>query len=388
MIDWLYESTLDISILIVIILLIRNPVRRLLGAHVSYWLWSLPLLRIIFSNKFERPEVITKYLNVPETDDLIPTYTSPIQPSDIQIDMLAVIWLTGMCMWGLFKLIQNIKFKSLLHEYADNISVKDLLTTDLLKNLSNDIQFKHCAAIEGPLITGLVKPTIYLPKDFFHIYDEQQRLHILQHELTHAKRKDLWAQFMAEMFKTIFWFNPLVHIAWHKFQQDQEMACDHQVLKHADSQTRIAYGQTLCKGLSALLTPNSLTFFNHKHERFIMLSKHKNSLFISLSGLIIITLIAYLTLTETNVSFTDKSSETNGQLISYEFKEIPLTSIAFLLADASGGVENFQNLNLLNGITITAKADQVYAFDFFDQLLKDHQIKVTRDGKDWRFSTT
>ena len=49
MIDWLYQSTLDISIIIVLILIIRNPVRRLLGAHISYWLWALPLLRLILS---------------------------------------------------------------------------------------------------------------------------------------------------------------------------------------------------------------------------------------------------------------------------------------------------------------------------------------------------
>ena len=67
MIEWVYESAIDLSVLIAIILLIRNPLRRLLGAHVSYWLWSLLLLRLLFSTEFTRPELLIQHIPVPDT---------------------------------------------------------------------------------------------------------------------------------------------------------------------------------------------------------------------------------------------------------------------------------------------------------------------------------
>ncbi len=386
MIDWLYQSTLDISIIIVLILLIRNPVRRLLGAHISYWLWTLPLLRLIFSEKFERPAVITEYLPIPASNDLIPVYTGPLQPNDTQIEIVTAIWLLGLIFWVLLKIAQTIKFKSLLRKYSKYIPTDAVLTPVLSLKFSSKIKFKESSAIDGPFISGLLNNTVYLPVGFFEDYNENQRHHIIEHELTHAKRKDLWAQFMAEIFKAIFWFNPLIHIAWSKFQEDQELACDHQVLKHADHETRHEYGITLSKGLSALLTPNSLTFFNHKHERFIMLSKHKNNLLITFAGMIIIIAIAYVMLTKTPISLKQKSIDKHGQIVSFNFKGIPLESIAMLMSDATPGKKKFIGSSLLQGKLITADAIEIHAFDFFDALLNDHGLKVNRQDNVWQFS--
>ncbi len=386
MIDWLYQSTLDISIIIVLILIIRNPVRRLLGAHISYWLWALPLLRLIFSKKFERPAVITEYLPIPASNDLIPVYTGPLQPNDSQLEVLTVIWVLGLIFWVLLKTAQAIKFKSLLKKYSKDIPTDSVLTPALSLKFSSNIEFKQSSAIDGPFISGLLNNTVYLPDDFFEAYNENQRHHIIEHELTHAKRKDLWAQFLAEVFKAVFWFNPLIHIAWTKFQQDQELACDHQVLKHADHKTRHEYGLTLSKGLSALLTPNSLTFFNHKHERFIMLSKHKNNLLVTVAGLVIFVSIAYVMLTKTPISFKQKNIEQHGQLVSFNFKDIPMETIAMLISDATPGKKTLNGLELLHGKLITADAIEVHAFDFFDALLNDHGLKVNRQDNIWQFS--
>ncbi len=387
MIDWLFQSTLDISILIALILLIRNPIRRLLGANISYWLWSLPLIRLLLSDKFERPQVITNYIQLPDSNDIIPLYTGPIQASDAQITVTAGIWLLGLFLWCLLKVYQAQKFKLLLNKSAVLIDTKEVMTADLLDKYKLNIAFKSSAAISGPLISGLIKPTIYLPQNFFAVYHQKQRQYILEHELTHAKRKDLWAQLMAEIFKALFWFNPLVHMAWAKFQQDQELACDHQVLKKANMKTRQEYGMTLKKGLSAVLTPHSLTFFNHKHERFIMLAKHKNSLLISMAGIVILAAIAYVMLTKTTISFQHKNTEINGQVISYDFNDIPLEHIAMLVSHASGQAIKLNDVELLQGQLITAQADKVHAYDFFDALLNDHGFQVTRQDKTWQFST-
>jgi len=386
MIDWLYQSTIDISILIALILIIRNPVRRFLGAHISYALWSLPLIRLLISNKFDRPDVITKYLKIPETNDIIPVYSGPIQANESQIEIISVIWLLGFVTWSTVKFIHGYQFRNLLKKYAHAATNDNIIPAVLQDKYKPKVKIKLSTAVTGPLITGLFNPTIYLPQNFFEVYDEIQRSHIIEHELTHAKRLDLWAQLLAEIFKAVFWFNPLVHLAWGKFQQDQELACDHQVLKNTDAKTRQEYGEALKKGLSALLTPNSLTFFNHKHERFIMLTKHRKNIFTTLTGLLFIVVIGYMMLTKTGVSFTEKSIETHGGIVSFEFNDISLDTVAMLIADANGGASNLLGLDLLKGTNITAEAEKVHAFDFFDALLKDHGFKVDRQGDTWQFS--
>lgn len=386
MIDWLYQSTIDVSILLVVIMFIRNPVRRIFGAHVSYWLWSLPLLSLFISDKFNRPDIITRYLKIPESSDLIAIYSGPIQASESQIQVIGIIWLLGFLVWSLIKLSQAYHFNSLLNQHSKLVLNCDYISEALLQKFNFNIRLKVSSAVEGPLITGLFKPTIYLPQNVSQHYSEAERQLILEHELTHAKRLDLWTQLLAEMFKALFWFNPLVHIAWTKFQLDQELACDHQVLKNTDFNKRKAYGETLKKGLSALLTPNSLTFFNHKHERFIMLRKHKRNFFISITGLILIAFIGYLVLTKTDVSFGEKDIKTHGGIVSYNFKNIPLDAVAVLVSDATTGVIELDGLELLQGIMVNVEAEKVHAFDFFDALLKDNDLKVNRQGNTWSFS--
>ncbi len=385
MIDWLYQSTLDISILLVLILLIRNPVRRLLGAHISYWLWSLPLIRLLISDKFDRPDVITKHLKLPESSDIIPVYSGPIQASEAQTDVIVIIWLLGFAIWSVVKVTQALKFKSLLLKHSEALINDQIIAANLLEKFNPNVQTRLSSAVNGPLITGLFKPTIYLPLNFFEIYDANQRQFIFEHELTHAKRLDIWAQFLGEIFKAVFWFNPLVHFTWTKFQQDQELACDHQVLKHADLKTRLNYGKTLKQGFGALLTPNSLTFFNHKHERFIMLSKHKTNMFINLSGFVLVTTIGLLILTKTGITFAEKSIEKNGGIVSFKFNDIPLSDIATLMSYANQDV-NLTNLNLLQDTKVTAYASNVHSYDFLQQLLEDNGFKVERKVGNWEFS--
>ena len=117
-----------------------------------------------------------------------------------------------------------------------------------------------------------------------------------------------------------------------------------------------------------------------------MLSKHKNSLFLSLAGLLVIAGIAWLTLTRTQVSLDEKSTEHNGQLVSYEFNDTPLMAVAMLLQDASPQINHMENMELLDGIMITAKAERVHAHDFFAQLLADNGLQVNREGDTWQFS--
>ena len=54
MIDWLLGTLLATSALIVLVLLVREPVRRHFGARVAYGLWLIPVARLLMPTMTHR----------------------------------------------------------------------------------------------------------------------------------------------------------------------------------------------------------------------------------------------------------------------------------------------------------------------------------------------
>ena len=51
------------------------------------------------------------------------------------------------------------------------------------------------------------------------------------HEQVHIRRKDIWMKNFALLFLALFWFQPLLWLAYRLFVNDMEEACDEAVLK-------------------------------------------------------------------------------------------------------------------------------------------------------------
>lgn len=76
---------------------------------------------------------------------------------------------------------------------------------------------------------GIVRPTILLPAGAARWKDERVRL-VLAHELSHIRRADWLSHLLAEMLRTIYWFNPVVWMACRRLREEAEQACDDDVL--------------------------------------------------------------------------------------------------------------------------------------------------------------
>jgi TonB family protein len=86
---------------------------------------------------------------------------------------------------------------------------------------------------------------LIIPKDFSRLYNPEQQQLIVEHEICHFDRNDIYWNLFAYGLLALFWFHPLVWLAYFRFRQDQELSCDQTVLarKHLDS--RINYGRAL-----------------------------------------------------------------------------------------------------------------------------------------------
>lgn len=97
-----------------------------------------------------------------------------------------------------------------------------------------------------PVLLGVFRPRLILPADFSSRYTRRERLLILAHERMHLRRGDGVWNALAALFRCVFWFNPLAHLASRYFRIDQELACDAAVLRD-HSGARRSYASAMLK---------------------------------------------------------------------------------------------------------------------------------------------
>ena len=95
--------------------------------------------------------------------------------------------------------------------------------------------------ISSAFVLGVIRPRIYLPVGLTKL----EQSWILLHENCHKWRKDYLIKMAASMLTVVYWFNPLIWVAWVFFCCDMEMSCDEMALEGASPEMRKAYSRTL-----------------------------------------------------------------------------------------------------------------------------------------------
>ena len=98
-----------------------------------------------------------------------------------------------------------------------------------------------CESIPSPFILGLVRPRIYLPAG---LTGEEERF-VLDHERTHLRRFDHVWKPLGFLLLSVYWFNPLLWVAYILLCRDIESACDEQTIAQYSDGQRAMYAQTL-----------------------------------------------------------------------------------------------------------------------------------------------
>jgi beta-lactamase regulating signal transducer with metallopeptidase domain len=98
--------------------------------------------------------------------------------------------------------------------------------------------------IDTPLVTGLIRPAVLLPRTAFAALAAAQQQMVLCHELAHVRRADLWFACVPALAERLFFFHPLVHLAAREYAVAREAACDAIVIETLDVAPR-DYGRLL-----------------------------------------------------------------------------------------------------------------------------------------------
>ncbi len=217
------SMTFDASVLIFVVTVIRSVTKRLPKMFRKV-LWGLVGLRLLIPFSFKSklslmPHNSTTFQNImAEAEKAIAE-----SPKSI-IDYLPIIWLIVTCIFLLYGIISFIKLK--------------IKITDAVKETDNVYLSEK---INSPFVCGFIKPKIFFPYNI----DGETKECILQHERLHIKYGDHILKSLAFVILCIYWFNPLVWLAYFLFCKDIELACDEAVIKNYTETKRKKYASAI-----------------------------------------------------------------------------------------------------------------------------------------------
>lgn len=230
MLGLLIETTWATSAALLLVLLLRIPVRRWLGANAAYALWLCVPVATAAVLLPARSAQLQWVLAMPKAIPVGVEQGVALPASALDGWGLLLVWLAGAIamvarQWWLQRRFVNAMGR--LTVRPDGL---------LLAQSSSGL----------PAVVGTLQPRIVLPVDFEQRYTAAERELILHHERTHVARGDLLANLLAVMLRCVHWFNPLVHYALRRYRMDQELACDEWVIaRHPNA--RRTYGQAMLK---------------------------------------------------------------------------------------------------------------------------------------------
>ena len=99
----------------------------------------------------------------------------------------------------------------------------------------------ECDSIDTPFILGIIKPRIYLPSSL----SAADREYVVAHEKAHLKRRDHFWKPIGFMLLTVYWFNPILWIAYVLLCKDIELATDEKVIKALGEESKKPYSAAL-----------------------------------------------------------------------------------------------------------------------------------------------
>ena len=246
----LLNLSISASWLVLVVLALRLVLKRA-PKWVNVLLWGMVALRLMLPFSIESalsliPSAETVSPEVVQFDPA-PTITSGVEFIDNAVNpslsesfaaaplasvnplyvwtyLAGWVWLIGLAAMLLYALVSYLRLRRCVRAsipLRENIYV--------------------CDEVPSPFILGIVHPRIYLPSAL----DEAQRESVLSHERAHLARRDHWWKPLGFALLAVYWFNPLLWLAYTLLCRDIELACDERVLRGMDAGQVKAYSSAL-----------------------------------------------------------------------------------------------------------------------------------------------
>lgn len=151
--------------------------------------------------------------------------------------ILAGLWIAGSLLWLGFVIYGMVRDRRQLWEIPAVPLTPEVKAAARQCGLSESM-ICMTPAVSSPMTMGLLHPTVFLPVS---VENKDDWLWIMKHEMTHIAGHDAWLRLAFLMFRCLFWWNPLVHLAQKSLADILELRCDKTVLNNMGTEERAAY---------------------------------------------------------------------------------------------------------------------------------------------------
>lgn len=230
LLDGLWQASLWLAVGVVVLAVLRPLLVRLGGVALAYrsW-WLLPLL------------LLALMLPLPQVALLehVPTLPLKVVPGAVEgmagqslpwAGLLLLAWMLG----AVLCLLRDLRAQRRFERGMGQLCARA------------DGSWQASADPGLPALVGLWRPRIVVGPDFDQQFTAQEQGLILQHERSHRRNGDHWANGALLMARAVFWFHPLLPWAARRFLRDQELACDARTIAPQPA-LRGLYASTLLK---------------------------------------------------------------------------------------------------------------------------------------------
>jgi|AGTN01.2.fsa_nt_gi Antirepressor regulating drug resistance, predicted signal transduction N-terminal membrane component len=157
-------------------------------------------------------------------------------------EILLAVWLTGAGIGLLYLAALYGVLRKRIQRKAQAPS-KRLL--ELFAEVKAELNIKRDVKIIGQCEYGtpalLFPNTVLMPINALVSMSDDEVKFVLRHELMHFKRCDHIMGLLISLLNAIYWFNPIVWLAFKQMHADMETACDSDVVRHLSGREKTAY---------------------------------------------------------------------------------------------------------------------------------------------------
>lgn len=157
-------------------------------------------------------------------DGYAPTVEASANPLQVVTATATGIWLLVMAVMAIYGLVSYVRLRR-------RVETAVLYEGSIFQSEN----------VASPFVLGVLRPRIYLPFGM----EKEDMDHVIDHERAHISRLDHWWKLLGYLLLAVYWFSPLVWLAYWLLCRDMELACDEKVIKDLSGGEKADYSQTL-----------------------------------------------------------------------------------------------------------------------------------------------
>ncbi len=256
------------GVVILLLLVFSHRLDRTFAVKWRYWAWLLIAVRLLVPVPFHLPRAPVQIavpevylpapaamappvISAPPGTAAVPPSLQPAAPASVSLmEVLFWVWLGVAALFFTWHLAGALVFRR--RAMAQGLPCRDPRIPRLLGDLSAEmnlrgrVEVRICPTVHSPMMVGLLRPLMLLPRED---YPDADLGFILRHELTHCRRLDLWYKLLMLAASAVHWFNPLVHLMARGAGRDLEFSCDDEVTRNATWEERRRYSEAILASL-------------------------------------------------------------------------------------------------------------------------------------------